>query len=370
MLFQALDLIRNQRVVTLPLGTSFQAALDVMTKRDFSQIPITDGNGLYLGLLSEHGVVKHLHKNRHNLSVLDDHIDRWYEKAEPVPIDIDIAQALDKLKLRDAVIIVDTQRHPIGVLTHYDIAKFYDQYAYGFMLLEYIERTLRRYIEAVYPDPEARDAAMAKPSPKEGDNAQGTDRRPERYEDLSLRGYVDGVKHNYRLFERYFGVKKSFGGALDSISTIRNDAMHFRNDGLSEEQIQSLEYAAQYLERCEGQFPPQIDEAAIHDDRQEDDFSGWPDEPDLDYDKLGKWLYSRSFHEGKLTPFSVKFADIESGLGEPLPYGAYKTRDWWQYNQWMEHFMFEGDVKWTAAKVDLKGKTVVFEPFEFSPPED
>lgn len=259
MLYPVMRLIPNQQVYTMRLGTRFQEALEVMSTRDFSQIPITDDQGRYLGVLSEHSIVQRLHGANHDKRVLNDVIDRWYKELEPITEDTDVFRLIERLKSADAVVVVDATRRPIGVVTHYDAAQFYGTYAYAFMLIEHIERTLRRYIEAVYPGEAERIALLVTASPHEGEQGRGGEGRRTRHDDdFTLSDYRNAIlsRHGWKAFEPYFGEQKSFASVMREIPQIRNDAMHFRRETLLPDQVRQLDEAATFLSHCERQFPP------------------------------------------------------------------------------------------------------------------
>jgi predicted transcriptional regulator len=252
MLFTAKDLIPGQDVQVLSLGTSISEALKLMVDKDFSQIPVVDSDGVYVGLLSEHGIADHLVRANHHRDALSEVIDRWYDdKVEAAQQDIDIDQILTRLKTQDAIVIVDTQHKPRGVVTHYDVAQKCGSYAYRFMLIEYIESTLRKYIEAVYPTAEARDKALTRSTGADSENKESTDRRPARYEDFTLSNYIESMKSQWREFRQYLGPLALFTSKLDKISDIRNIVMHFKHEKWNADLLRELEETARYLWRCE-----------------------------------------------------------------------------------------------------------------------
>lgn len=376
MLISGFDLIRGQEVVSVALGSSFKDALGIMVKHDFSQLPVVDASGRYVGIVSEHGIVTYLQRANLNSDVLKELIDRWYEDSNSVSLDADIGQVLDRLKENNgAVVVVDVHHQPIGVVTYDDFSKFLGSYAYGFMLLEYIERTLRRYVESEYPDPETRytkipmpeKAHRAKSEQATGDSdniEDGTAASVRSDGKPTLQNYVDCIKSNWKDFKRYFGDRQLYSHALGGVSEIRNNAMHFHRDKLSADETQKLEEAAKYLRRCERSFPP-VPDRSKH-PHGLPDFTFWyydPNEgPDFWYEELAIWLWKRTNGAEGFKPVSVRFQDIEAGMGRPLPAWAFQHEEWWN-NGWFQQEMAEHNgVVWYAVYADMDERTVVFAP--------
>ena len=75
------------------------------------------------------------------------------EEAPTLPPEADILDALELLYDREkyAIIVVEDGR-PVGILTHYDMTRFFRSMSEGMMLVQAIEETLSQAIDGAFPD--------------------------------------------------------------------------------------------------------------------------------------------------------------------------------------------------------------------------
>jgi CBS domain-containing protein len=115
----AADIMKSS-ALQLPSDTSVGAAWGTMRARSLRHVCVTNGRGELIGLVSDHDILS-LGQERHEDGVSL----RDVMKAAPVTRSRDtplpaLAKVMLKLHL-DAVPIVDSQNHPIGLVTSTDL---------------------------------------------------------------------------------------------------------------------------------------------------------------------------------------------------------------------------------------------------------
>src|SRR5260370_20821955 len=159
MLFPVEMLLKADKPICIRRDKTIQEALQLMVANDFSQLPIVDSLGKLTGIISEQSIVRKYRLINRNVSLLDLTVDHCQAQAVVLPPSEDLFKALDLLKNVYAIIIVDNGE-PCGILTDYDTTHFFREIAGGLLLVEDIEVTLQKYIEAAFPEGNPMQAAL------------------------------------------------------------------------------------------------------------------------------------------------------------------------------------------------------------------
>lgn len=215
--------------LTIREDQTIETALSLMLGHDFNQLPVVDAAGCLTGIVSEQTILRTYYHSEGKVSLLSLTVPHCQEQALTLELDDDLLDVLEVLEDRDnyAVIIVDEQKRPTGILTHYDMTNFFREVSEGQLFVETVELTLRRYIEEAFPDKEAMKGALMA--------AFGPDRRkPERpARDYHHLGFLDHVRlitddDNWPHFERALAPQELFWSLMNQVRQTRNQLAHYR----------------------------------------------------------------------------------------------------------------------------------------------
>src|SRR5437660_7745692 len=159
MLFPLEKLLKAGKPICIHRDKTIWDALQLMVENDFSQLPVVDSQGKLLGIISEQSIVRKYRLIGRSVSLLDLTVDHCQTTPDVLPPSEDLFKALDLLKNVSAIIIVDNGE-PCGILTDYDTTHFFHEVAGGLLLIEDIEVTLRKYIEAAFPEDNPMQASL------------------------------------------------------------------------------------------------------------------------------------------------------------------------------------------------------------------
>jgi len=108
---------------------SLRQALERLEKHKFSAVPIVSkADGHYVGTLTEGDLLWDI-KNRNDLSLKEAedisimHIKRKWDN-EPVDVDVDMEDLLNKAMNQNFVPVVDDGKHFIGIITRKDLIQY------------------------------------------------------------------------------------------------------------------------------------------------------------------------------------------------------------------------------------------------------
>lgn len=355
MLFPVEQLLKDKdELVKIPRGASVREALQTMFKHDFSQLPVIDGNGKLVGMVTEQTIISTYFHTQGKVSLLDFSIDNCVTQPVTIPKDRDIFEALDRLKTNYAILITENDR-PIGILTAFDTTNFFRDLTEGLIFLEDIEVTLRQYMEEAFQTDHAMDAALVRAF---GQNRQNPSRPGKEYDKLDFGDHIRLIvtEGNWEKFAKYFSPQELFWNLMDQARLVRNQLVHFRGR-LDPVQRDTLIRARDWLATrpkpaiLEKQHVQKVNEREI-DIAKAASGTG-------KYDPIQKWLESQK--EAGETRLRVSFQDIERILGDALPESARTHRSWWgndstshtQASAWMR-------AGWLVETVDLSAQEIFF----------
>lgn len=224
-----------------------QEVLARMIENDYTQLPVVNQEGAYLGLISEQRLMRicfHLKKSNVFTALK---VSQCYTPAEPLSPDADLFTALNRLEKAYAIVIVEEDK-PVGILTDYDATHFFREIAEWLLIVRSIERTLRQYIECAFPEEQARKEGLI--------FAFGVGRKDEKepakqYEELTLHDHIQFMvtEQNWPKFQTCFESKAIFSGWMEQVNAIRNQLAHFREQ-VTKTQLDALQSALNWLNTC------------------------------------------------------------------------------------------------------------------------
>lgn len=216
-----------QDLVTLPPETLVVDALKLMRERNFSQIPIVEGDEV-LGVFSyrsfAEGLVA-LNKVKTNPLCLT--IEEFPEKLSFVQITDEVIKLLDEFDLKDAVLI-GSENNLQGIITATDALRYFYKVASEYIMFREVELAIRALIKASVNEEELEDCINK--SLKEYYKKQGLE-APKCLEDMSMQDYITILRRSdsWTLFSDVFGIDRRVVYAkLESLPNLRNEVFHFR----------------------------------------------------------------------------------------------------------------------------------------------
>lgn len=128
-----------REVVTVRLGDPLSQAITPMIEHDFSQLPVVDHNHVLRGVITWEGIARAQLGGRPATvaNALDPH-------PETARVEQALFDRMDRIQQSGFTIIVDGENTVVGILTSTDLAGQLKQRIEPFILLEELERRLRR----------------------------------------------------------------------------------------------------------------------------------------------------------------------------------------------------------------------------------
>lgn len=354
MLFPVEMLLKADKPICIRWDKTIQEALQLMVANDFSQLPIVDSQGKLSGIISEQSIVRKYRLINGNVPLLDLTVDHCQVPAVVLPPSEDLFKALDLLKNVYAIVIVDNGE-PCGILTDYDTTHFFREIAGGLLLVEDIEVTLRKYIEAAFPEGNPMQAALMLAFSHSRENPT---KPMVEYGKLSFAQHIQLIttKRNWSKFKGVFEPKDLFTEMMRPVDDIRNQLAHFRKRLDAVEQ-DTLEQVRSWLARRPKLNPPHASQ--VHPTSVQ--VSSAKSSKEM-YAALQNWLKTQAIEERKLSDIRVAFQDIEALLPEPLPSTAREHESWWS-NDYLNHSQSLAwlEAGWRVRDVNLAAGEVTFQ---------
>ena len=353
MLFPIEKLLRPDKPICVSREKTIREALQIMVANDFSQLPIVDSQGKLFGIISEQSIVRKYRLVNGNTSLLDLTVDHCQVPAVVLQPSEDLFKALDLLKNVYAIVIVN-DGEPYGILTDYDTTHFFREIAGGLLLVEDIEVTLRKYIEAAFPEDNSMQAALMYAF---SHNRQDPTRPMVEYSKLSFGQHIQLIitEKNWSKFKGVFEPKDLFIEMMKPVDDIRNQLAHFRKrlDAIEQD---TLEQVRTWLSTRLELNPPYVSQ--VHPTNAQVFSAKVSKEM---YLALKNWLKTQAIEERKLNDIQVTFQDIEALLPEPLPSTAHEHESWWS-NDYLNHPQSLTWLKagWRVRDVNLVTEEVTF----------
>ncbi len=297
-------------------------AMKIMLKNDFSQLPVVDADGYFVGMISQAVVANTYFLLDGEVQVLDLTLDHCVEQVDPLTPDDDLFEACDRVRRGEYAVVVVQDRKPVGIFTANDLTEFFRRRSEDFLKIEDIEITLRLRTRDAFPDDEAMNEAIMNAL---GPNPDDPKMARKAFTDLSLGELVQVMiaSNNWPKFNGMFAPIGLFNSLMGNIRQVRNQLAHFHGNA-DPVQNMALKYArdwlstraaaARYLNSPARQVrPEQADLPA----------QGTIEDP---WRALEDWLKKQ-----EKTPDGIKVSlrDLDMVMGGKLPKGARKYTSWW-----------------------------------------
>lgn len=337
--------------------STVQEALRLMLMNNYSQLPVVNKEGDLIGLISESTIANTYFYIGASLSLLEITVDNCMTSPKTISPDSDIFDALNLLDDVYAVVVVKNQK-PVGILTDYDTTHFFRDLSEGLIIIEDIEVTLRKYMEAVLSTDNLMDAALMRAFKE---NKKNQSRPAKEYNELSFGEHIQLIitDENWEKFNDYFAPKVMFTNLMGEVGNIRNQLAHFRGR-LEPIQLNALITGRNWLEsrpkhrslvnNITGRAEITLEDMKISSSAT---VSG-------KYDSLLRWLTIQ--REDGVSRLRVGFNQIESLINQELPESARQHRSWWandpathsQAHAWVTAGWVVDDVDFNTEEVNFR----------------
>jgi CBS domain-containing protein len=210
-----------------------------MLEKDFSQLAVmTEGRHRHLkGVVSWRTLGRRLALRQPCEYARD-----CMEDAIVCKLDESLLSAIKLVALRDYVLVQGTDHEICGIVTPADLNDEFALLTERFLLVEEVEKGIRRLLQGKYSREDLRAARTVQ--------AQTSTREIESVVDLTFGDYVRLLELPENWQKLALAIDRvEFVSLLRDVGDIRNKLMHFRSDGLGKVEIGRLREAAAFLKR-------------------------------------------------------------------------------------------------------------------------
>ena len=227
----------NGKLASVPPDKPLNTATTIMQLRDYSQLPVMPNNNKrdVKGIITWQSIGARLALRRSCPSVKD----CMDETVQILPIKTPLFEALSTIVKHGYALILNEKREVSGIVTASDLASQFENLTGPFVLIGEIEGHLRRLVHGKFTIDELREANAGFEAGKEINGAA----------DLTLGGYCALLGNHDRWAKLGLEIDRAeFRHHLDDARQVRNDVMHFNPDGVSREQIDTLQNLAKFFQ--------------------------------------------------------------------------------------------------------------------------
>lgn len=226
----------NRKPLSIKRDAKVREAVTLMIQHDYSQLPVLQNSRDVDGLISWKSIGEASKVHNKECTFVRQCMDA---EVEILKHDTPLWKAIRTIAEKDVVLVRNSAKEIIGLVTTYDIAVEYHSLAEPFLLLGEIENNLRQLVaRAKYPQ----SVLAAAKDPKD------TERKIAGVSDLTFGEYIRLLQEPENWRSIGFNLaRKTFLGDMDDIRRIRNDVMHFHPDPLLGKDLNSLRRVANMM---------------------------------------------------------------------------------------------------------------------------
>lgn len=226
----------NRKPLSINRDAKVREAVTLMVQHDYSQLPIMQNSRDVDGLISWKSIGEASKVHNKECTFVRECMD---SDVEILKHDTPLWKAIRTIAEKDVVLVKNSAKEIIGLVTTYDIAVEYHSLAEPFLLLGEIENNLRQLIgRAKYP----LSVLGAAKDPKD------TERKIAGVSDLTFGEYIELLQQpaNWQSIG-YNLSRKTFIAEMIEVRKIRNEVMHFHPDPLTKVELDYLRRVANMM---------------------------------------------------------------------------------------------------------------------------
>jgi len=227
----------NRPPLCVSPDTEISEAITLMLQHDYSQMPVTTSERDIKGLVSWKSLGSRLALGKPCKKVSE-----CMEPHAELRQDASLFEAVPQIVAHQCILVRDTTRKLVGIVTTTDLGTQFAQLGEPFLLLQQIENHIRDLIADKYTSADLR--AVRDPSDFQ--------REIEDVSDLTLGEYVRLLENPKRWEKLGLRIdRKTFVEDLKKVNRIRNEVMHFDPDGVASEDLATIRKSARFLDDLE-----------------------------------------------------------------------------------------------------------------------
>jgi predicted transcriptional regulator len=222
----------NQVPMTINNDAPLQEAVTKMIYFDYSQLPVTTGR-TPIGFISWKSIGSAI-ANGNESKLVKDYVNK---NLKILPLDTPLLSAVEVIYKNDFIVVQKPDRTLCGIVTTADLSSQFLLVTEPFLLLEQIEKHIRRILDGKFL---VEELAQFK--------NQDDKRTIECIDDLTFGEYLIlmQTEDNWKKLELCID-RSYFLQNLEDIRQIRNDVMHFSPEGIDDDQRNKLLRMAEFL---------------------------------------------------------------------------------------------------------------------------
>lgn len=219
-------------LLTIEYNKSIKHAIELMIQNEYSQLPVTKNDEI-IGIISHESIVKWL-CIKEGKGELGTEVAFAMDDKNIIDLETSLSDLVDFVAIKNYVLVNDNNRFEI--ITNHGILQYFKDFSESFMLVENIEKKLRRIIFTSI-DQEAFAEISHNTLGREGYDS------PNRVEDMVFNDYRTFLSKNREMFQEISNMSQ-FLDSLDRIRRIRNSVFHFREmpSGLEMSSLHQFNY--------------------------------------------------------------------------------------------------------------------------------
>jgi len=219
----------TQELVTFSSEMPVAEALEVMRKKNISQVPVKEGDEV-LGVFSYRSLAQGMRKLPTNhKDILSLHVEEFIEDLKFAQITDELTALLNEFDLKDAV-LVGSEKRIQGIVTVADALRYFYQVASAYVMLQEIELAIRELIRSSIEKDELQQCVNK--SLKEHYEKSGQS-VPTCLEEMTFNDYLSLLRYKgtWEKFATAFGESSILVCAkLKPLPELRNVVFHFRRE--------------------------------------------------------------------------------------------------------------------------------------------
>lgn len=210
-------------------------AITMMLTHDFGQLPVMTTPRGVKGIISWQSIGSRL-----GLAVPGQHVKDFTDPVRVVDDDSSLNEAITIVSREGCVLVKAADKSISGIVTVADLTLEYQKLSLPFLLIGEIENFIRKLISGRYSKAELSRARLQ----------EDVTRRVSSVSDLTFGEYVRLIENESKWEKLELNLDRvHFVNRLSKIREIRNEAMHFSPDGLTEEDLGTLQAFVEFLRK-------------------------------------------------------------------------------------------------------------------------